>query len=475
MRLFRILAFAAFAAVTAHASELPDLGEAARSAVTMAEENQVGRDVMREIRADKDFLDDPDINEYLGTLGDRLVASSSAPYRQIDFFVVKDPMINAFALPGGHIGINTGLIAVTRTESELAGVLSHEIGHVVQNHIARSVMGQKSSMVAALAGLAVAVLAAHSDNPQIAEAALTTSQAYSMQNQLRDTQDHEKEADRVGLQTMANAGFDPNGMAVFFKSLMSQDRLYDSNVPGFLRTHPMSYERMADLQNRAAEMKYKSHPDSPEFALIRARIQASEGEPQEALKRFSALATEQDEPATWYGLTLSAVRAGNKDQADLAYKHLEKEQRSALIESLGAQVLLDTGRVDQAVTRLRSSIARYPGYKPLAYDYARSLLRQGSAAKVKSFVTDRLRLWPEDHTLYQLLAEANHALGMSAEEHLAQAEAYVRLDQPPQAIEQLQLAQRSGDGDFYTQSIVDARLRELKAQQAREKKPEAEK
>jgi predicted Zn-dependent protease len=125
--------------------------------------------------------------------------------------------------------------------------------------------------------------------------------------------------------------------------------------------------------------------------------------------------------------------------------------------------------VDQAVVRLNSAIAHYPGYKPLAYAYARALLRQGNPGKTKSFVKDRLALWPEDPTLYQLLAEANHALGRNAEEHLAQAEAYIRLDQSSRAIEQLQLAQRSGDGDFYTQSVVDARLRDMREQAAREK------
>jgi len=471
MKLARFLILAAFTATAAGASELPDLGESARLVVSESQEAQIGRQVMSEIRNEQDFLDDPVINEYLGALGDRLVAASSAPGRHIDFFVVKDPIVNAFALPGGHIGINTGLLSVARTESELAGVLSHEIGHVVQNHMARSVMGEKSSMVAALAGLAVAVLASHSDNPQISEAALVSSQAYAAQNQLSMTQAHEKEADRVGLQTMANAGFDPNGMPEFFKNLQSQDRLYESNVPGFLRTHPMTYERMADLQNRVAEMKARPHVDNPEFALIRARVEASAGEAQDAYKHFSVLVEKQDEPASWYGLAVSALRAGNKDQADMAVKHLEKEQHSAMVDELAAEVLLGTGRIDPAAVRLAAAIAHYPGYKPLAYDYARTLLRQKQAAKAKAFVDDRLHLWPDDHTLYQLLAEANHALGLGAEEHLAQAEAYIKLDQPPQAIEQLQLARQAGDGNFYTQSVIDARLRDLKEQISREDKP----
>lgn len=456
----------------AAASELPDLGDASRAAISEAQEAQVGHQIMREIRLDADFLDDPVINDYLNALGERLVAASPAPYRQIDFFAVKDTSINAFTLPGGHIGVNTGLIATTRNESELAGVMSHEIGHVVQNHIARSVLGQKSGMMASLAGLAVAILAAHSDNPQIAEAALTTGQAYAAQKQLSETQSYEKEADRVGLRTLSHAGYNPNGMADFFKNLMNQERLYDSNVPGFLRDHPMSYQRMADLQNRAAELKYKPRPDNPEYALIRARVEAEAGDAQDAYKRFSAQAESRDDPATLYGLTLAALRAGEKDRADQAFARLAKSDQSAVVESLGGELLLGTDRVAQAVKALQHAVARYPNYKPLAYAYGRALLRNGKPGQAKSFVLDRQRIWPDDATLYQLLAESDQALGLNAESHLAQAEAYYRQDQTDRAIEQLQLARQSGDGDFYTQSVIDARLHDLRDLQSREKAAE---
>lgn len=466
MRLNRLLFLACFSVAAAHASELPDLGDASRATLSLSQEDQVGREIMRQIREEKDFLDDPVVSDYLNALGERLAAASPAPYRQIDFFAVNDPTINAFALPGGHIGVNTGLISAARTESELAGVLGHEIGHVVQNHMARMVMGERTSMIAALAGLAVAILASHSDNPQIAEAAITSGQAMAVQNELSQTQSHEKEADRVGLQTMANAGFDPRGMVLFFKHLQTQDRLYDSNVPGFLRTHPMTYARMADLENRVANMKYKQHADNPEFALVRARIQADAGEPQNAFQRFKALVGRQEDAATYYGLALSASRAGDQNEADQAFKQLEKMQKSAIVEDLGGQILLQSGRVDQAVAKLHAAVGLYPGYKPLVYDYIRALMRQGKAADARAFITDRQRLWPDDYVFYQLLAECNHMLGHLSEEHLAQAEAYVRLDLRSQAIEQLQLARQAGDADFYTMSVVDARLHDLKERDA---------
>lgn len=475
MRLHRILLPVALLATTVHASELPDLGDAARASVSLNQEEQIGRQVMRQMRAEKDFLDDPVITDYLNALGDRLVAASTSPYRQIDFFVVEDSTINAFALPGGHIGVNTGLILAARNESELAGVLGHEIGHEVQNHIARSVLGEKTSMAAALAGLAVAILASHSDNPQIAAAAITSGQALAMQNQLTQTQHYEKEADRLGLQTMANAGFDPRGMVQFFKHLMDQERLYDSNVPGFLQSHPMTYERMADLEGRVAQMKYKQHVDSPEFALVQARIRALTSEPRDAYKYFSALTGQQGEAAKDYGLALSALRANDKPEAIQAAEHLVKLQKSSMAEDLLAHVLIETGHLAEGVARLHAAIARYPDYKPLAYAYARALLREGKANDALAFVNDRQQLWPDDYVLYQLLAECNHALGRHAEEHLAQAEAYIRLDQRPLAIEQLQLARQAGDGGFYTQSVVDAKLRDLKDQESREKGPQASK
>ena len=262
-------------------------------------------------------------------------------------------------------------------------MLSHEIGHVVQNHMARSVMGEKSSMVAALAGLAVAVLASHSDNPQIAEAAMVSSQAYAAQNQLSMTQAHEKEADRVGLQTMANAGFDPNGMPEFFKNLQSQDRLYESNVPGFLRTHPMTYERMADLQNRVAEMKAAPHVDNPEFALVRARVEASAGDPQDAYKRFSALAEKQDEPASWYGLVLSSMRVGNKEQAEIALSIWKRSGIRPWLKPRTPKCCLAPAESIRPWSGLTTRSRTIPDYKPLAYYYARALLRQSAAAKAE--------------------------------------------------------------------------------------------
>ncbi|NTV96843.1 MAG: M48 family metallopeptidase [Thiobacillus sp.] len=459
-------------AFPARAYELPDLGESARTTMSEAQEGQLGREIMRQIRVDKDFLDDAEATEYINRLGRQLVAASPAPYRHFEFFIVRDPSINAFALPGGYVGVHTGLISAARNESELAGVLAHEISHVTQNHIARIVDSQKGSALTSLAALAIAILAARSDNPQMAQAAIATAQAMQIQSQLDYTREHEKEADRVGLQTLADSGYDPAGMASFFERLLAKGRLYQSEAPAYLRTHPLTHERMADLQNRLGEMKYRQHADSLDFQLVRARVQASEGEAADAYNYFKALAgSRQSDDATRYGYVIAALRAGERDAATKAFGKLDPDLASPMLVTLAARLRLETNQPVKALAILKAGLAKYSGYRPLAYTYVHALLAAGRADEARAFVTERLRIWEDDQNLFRLLAESDHALGRRAEGHLAQAEAHILLDQPAQAMEQLQLARQAGDGDFYTLSVVDARLRELREREQREKKP----
>ncbi len=470
MRLLLTMLLAAVAALPAGAVELPDLGESARATVSEQEEAKLGGEVMRQIRGDKDYLDDPEVVDYLNRLGDQLVAVSPTPYRNFEFFVVRDDSLNAFALPGGFIGVHTGLIAAARNESELAGVLAHEIAHVTQNHMARIVDAQKGSALTSLAALAVAILASRSDNPDLAQAAMVGAQAMTIQRQLDFTREHEKEADRIGLQTLSESGYDPAGMASFFERLQSQGRLYESQAPAYLRTHPLTHERIADLQSRLADMKYKQHSDSLDFQLVQAKIQAGQGDPVQAYKKFKARVAVRNEAATRYGLALAAVRAGEIGEATKIANALEREQGSPMVVSLSARIDQAGGKPEQAVETLRAGLAKHSGYKPLAYAYGQALLSTGKAAMARDFVTERLRWWPDDAGLFRLLAQSDHAVGRRSEGHLAQAEVHIRLDEPALALEQIMLARQAGDGDFYTQSVIDARLRELREREKHDAK-----
>lgn len=456
-----------FSVQCSFASGLPDLGNSSREVLSESREDQIGREIMRQVRDAADYLDDPILEDYLANLGDKLAAASPESARHFEYFPVRDTTINAFALPGGYIGVHSGLISATRNESELAGVLAHETAHVTQHHIARMVDDQKISGIATLAALAVAILAARS-NSEVAEAAIVTSQALSLQNQLNFTRANEHEADRIGLQILIAAGFDPRGMVSFFERLQAQGRLYENNAPAYLRTHPLTYQRIADMQNRVSDLPYKQHSDSLEYQFVRARIQANEGEAASALQRFEARVEHNPQASDWYGLARAALRAGKLQRAHAALERLDaKKSQSPLVLALAAELALSERQPDRAIELLAGAMRSHLGYRPLAYLYARSLLAAGKAREALIFIGEQQRTWMADARLYRLLAEAHQALGEMTQSHLAQAEAYALQDRHGAAIEQLQLAQKSGGADFYTLSIIDARLREMQQEQAR--------
>jgi len=468
MQKLRSIALALLVAFPAQAIELPDLGEVSRVALSEANEDRIGREIMRQIYDSAHYLDDSVLIEYLNSIGERLAASSPDPSRRFEFFPVRDSSINAFALPGGFIGVHTGLIAAARNESELASVLAHEIAHVTQSHIARIVDGQKSSGLASLAALAIAILAARS-NPDAAQAAIVTAQAVSIQNQLDFTREHEREADRVGLQTLLDARFSAQGMGTFFERLQAQGRLYENNAPAYLRTHPLTYERIADIQNRIAAIPYQQVADSLEFSLVRARVQAAEGEARDAVSVFTVKVREQPSAAAWYGLSMASLRAGDWPQAERALDSASAlTTDSPLLDLARAELLMASGKAAEAVKVSAAALQKNSAYRPLAYQHAKALLVAGQAREALDFLGERLRIWSSDGALFALKAQAHQALGQTTESFLAQAEAYVLTDRIGAAIDQLQFAQRQGKADFFTLSIIDARLRELRARQQRD-------
>ncbi|MGH8751929.1 MAG: M48 family metalloprotease, partial [Burkholderiales bacterium] len=218
------------------AEGLPELGDSSQSTLSTLQERQLGEQIIREIRADPAFLDDPPLTDYLNNLGYRLASSSDEPKVSLELFALRDNSINAFALPGGFIGVHSGLLLATQSESELAAVLAHEIAHVTQHHIARILATQKQSLATSLAGIAIAILAARAGNGQLAQGALIGTQALAVQGQLNFTREHEQEADRIGLQTLDKAGFDVRGMAAFFERLQKSTRFVEGNAPSYLRT-----------------------------------------------------------------------------------------------------------------------------------------------------------------------------------------------------------------------------------------------
>ena len=257
-----------------HAVNLPDLGDVGASELSPAAERRLGDRIIQQIRwRDAAYLDDPEIEDYVNRLGRRLVAASDDPTRAFEFFVVRDPTLNAFALPGGYIGVHSGLILAAESESELASVLGHEIAHVTQRHIAQLFGKQSQASMVMLASLLVAILAARSSS-QVSQAAIAAGQAGAIQSQLGYTRDFEREADRVGVATLEAAGFDVRGMPAFFERLQRNSRLYENNAPAYLRTHPLTTDRIDSVAEHVRNSPLSDVKDSPEVAVRHARMVA---------------------------------------------------------------------------------------------------------------------------------------------------------------------------------------------------------
>ena len=451
----------------ATAADLPDLGEVAQSDLSPQLERRIGEGAMRDIRQrDPAYLDDPEVNDYLNRLGQRLVAKLHEGRSEFEFFALKDASLNAFAMPGGYIGVHTGLILAARSESELASVLAHEISHVSQRHLARMVNKQGQAQIAAMLAMAVAILAAR-NNPDVAMGAALTGQAAGLQNQLNYSRDFEREADRLGLQLLDEAGFDIRGMATFFERMQKYGRLYENGAPGYLRTHPLTTERIADVENRIGQKSTRSAADSLAFNLVRAKLRATLATATDAIADFETLAGEPGaatDAAVHYGLARAYQRAKRLSDAERQMAILRRlNVESPQIETLAAELAVARGDQAAATRTLKTAASRYPQERAVTYALVDALLASKRPGEALPLATAGVAAYPTDPRMRELQARTCADLGQRLAQHRAQAEVYALQGHLLAAIEQLQLAQKSPDGDFYLYSEVDARLRELKA------------
>jgi Putative Zn-dependent protease, contains TPR repeats len=463
VRTLHSLLFAlALAGAPGMASDLPDLGESSRQYLSDRQERDIARSIMRDIYASPLYLADPEIEAYLNNLGGQLAAESTASGRTLTFFAIRETSINAFALPGGYIGVHTGLIQAAESESELAGVLAHEIAHISQEHLSRMIAQHEQGYLPTLAALAVAVLAARS-NAQVGSAAIATSQALSLQNQLNFTREHEREADRIGLDILTEADFDPRGMSSFFNRLQRTNRLYDNNAPEYLRTHPLNSQRIADIDGRVERMPYKQVRDSREFHFVRARLTAMDGTADEAVNRLRDQIRNKKTPleaASRYGLALALARQNKYAEAEKELALAIKSGDSPMLLNLRAELKTRMGDFGQALKIYQSAIAPYPHHLPLVYGYAGALIQAGQAQQAVDFAAAQSGKRPDDARLWRLLAQAHAALGHGLASHCAEAEAFAAQGNLGAAIEQVNQGLKAGDGNFYELSAAEARRRE---------------
>jgi len=460
---------------------LPDLGDPSQAALSAPQERKLGESIIRQVRLSGGYMNDPEVNGYLNELGNRLVTAIPGSPFDFEFFAVPDNSINAFALPGGYVGVNTGLILLAQTESELASVLAHEISHVTQHHIARSLGNQRDAMLASIAALAAAILAARSNSSsggQATQAAIAGAQGLGIQMQINFTRQNEQEADRIGFQRLDAAGFDVTAMATLMERLQRASRFVEGNAPSYLRDHPVTYERIADAQARAEGRPFRQVKDSLDFSMVRALVRSYQGTPREAIAFFENAIAEKkynDATAARYGLVASLLRAEDFKRALTELAALEKSAPPhPMIEGMAGQVLMQSGQLTAAISRYQAALARYPAKMQLVYDYPEALLKNKQPAKAAAFVSEQLQHYASDGPLHLLAARSYAALGKQLLAHQHQGEYYAWQGNLPAAVTQFELAVKAGDADFYQASVAESRLREVRQELSDQKKRASE-
>ncbi len=452
----------------AMADDLPELGDSSALALSPLDEKRIADQIMRDVMSSDEVVSDPEINDYIQNLGVKLAGNSPDKLQHFDFFVVKDNTINAFAMPGGVVGVHTGLILAASNEAELASVLGHEIGHVVQHHMARMLAQQKNDSIISLASMALSILAARA-NTQLATAAMTTSTASSIQKQLDYSRENEREADRVGIQILENSGYDTNAMASFFETLQKGTRFSEGAAPSFLRTHPLTSERIADVKDRISKSaNFHMVVYAPDFDYVRAKLISGMGTPRQAIDVFQNSLQEKkyyNEAAQHYGLALALMRNREWEGVNKQLAWLRSNANwHPMFATLAANLEVAKDNPQQAAKQYLAGLATFPDYRALIYGYAEHLINVRQPTLMINFVKEKQTVYQDDPYLYELLSKAYALLGKNLLSHQALAESYQRSYNLEKALEQMDIAVRSGDGDFYQQSIVEARWKQLSQQ-----------
>jgi len=478
---------------------LPALGDPEEDGFTVGTERKIGDQIMREIRVDPDYIDDPLLLEYLQSIWQPLVAEARKLGNisaDIDSrfawepFLVRDPSVNAFALPGGYIGVHLGLIAMTATRDELAAVVAHELSHITQRHIARSIATSKRQSLLGLAAMMLGVLAAsRSRSSDGVSAAIAGSQATILQGQLNFSRDMEREADRVGFGVATGAGFAPGGMASMFEKLEHGSRLNDTGGFPYLRTHPLTSERIGEAQARLGTAPRVAPVNVLEHTVAEARARVLMDTRHDAMVRLQSLdgdrvaTTLHEKVLSAYTSALASTQLRDWSRADASIATTLALVRGAPTPSpraeravalLQADSLLARGAADRAAQVLQP----YAGEnsRPVLLALSRVALAPSASADTR-LLTQRandLQTWvavhPDDATAWTTLGQLWGRLGQPLRSLRADAEGRAALGDLQGAVDRLRAGQRIGrsggsaGGDFIDVSVIDARLRDIEVQ-----------
>ncbi len=455
---------------------LPDMGNSASTILSDREEEEYAKGLIRQLHAYELLVDDPLVTAYFDDMGFRLVSHSDRPDKLFTFVVMDEPNVNAFAAPGGVVALHSGLILAAESESEVAGVVSHEIAHVTQLHLYRAFEKARSMTIPIALAMLGMILAAGGDGEAIS-GALMSGQAMSAQMQINFTRHNEIEADRIGIRTLSEAGYDPEGMASFFSKLNRLTRLNGEGPPEFLRTHPVTVNRVAEARDRANNLPAADIGDGLNFYLAQARLRALiADDPGEAVQWFRNELEEDHDQARSdglnYGLAIALQRDLEYAEAETLLEQLMESNAGHLAYQLQmANLDTESGQSESAIERMKGLYEDFPGNHAITMQYASSLLHEEVPERAQ-LASDILRSQTlrrqEDPSLFELYARAANVAGDEVRSTEAIAESYFLRGGISEAIEQLERLTKDSTLDYYERSRIEARLTEMRREAGEE-------
>lgn len=454
---------------------LPSMGAVAGTELSPAEEQALGEEMMRQIRDDPSYLNDAETLEYLNRLGYKLVSVSDTHTYNFFFYPLIDPSLNAFAIPGGFIAVHTGLIIAAQNESELAGVIAHEVGHVSQRHIARMIDAQKGSAALSIGSFLLALLAARAGSGQAATALAVGGQAALIQNQLSYSRGAEREADRVGLTSLVRAGFDPKGMENFFMRLRQNNRYYEAAAPAYLLTHPLTVERISDMENRTRQLGARTHNDSLDFSLIQQRMRVLQQTKYDGWLQVSKemkqdlqnAKTNRQKTALTYGLSVVSRKLNQKSDAiRYANQAVSLGGNNAILLKNQSETIFQYGNQTEKKSALAMSerlVSNNPLSEMAVKLYASQLFDLKRYNDTLRFMRTQQAMTQSNPSYHAINARCYRALKQMSRHYMSVGDMYLAQGDKRAAEYQYNLAQQANDGDYYTMSQVDGKFRSTRA------------
>ena len=450
------------------ANNLPELGDYSSSKISESDEVLIGRQILFQVNQSDSIIRDIEISDYLDSLGKRLINASTDPAKKIEFFIVSDPSINAFAMLGGVIGVHSGLFLASNTESELASVISHEIAHINQKHISRFLLQQERASYQSTFIMAVALLLARS-NPQLASTAIAGASAGSVQGALDFTRENEKEADRVGIQTLNNAGFDVRGARDFFTTLKQANQFSGGAAPAFLQTHPITSNRINDIEDRLKDFPYKQRVDNQTFHYVKGKLKALLDNKEDTknileknIKNKIYINEGGERFALAYIYLINNEFIKSYEQMQWLF---DNEQSNPMLSQLYINYLIKINKVTEAKNIYEQNLNFFPSNRSFIYGLADLYLETQDSEKAIKLLKENEQKFSQDPILYKLFAKgyANQGKKLLQYENLAEA-AYYNFNLQ-EAIIRMDLAIKANDGDFYQKSRVESRLKQFQKEQ----------